>query len=99
MTESIADLTKRRNLLKEIKALSDSLPNEEGMEALGNYLATLKLIGETDSPDEDEIKECSDHLATLIALQDFPTPNEDEMKEASDHLATLKEIEERSDAA
>jgi hypothetical protein len=94
MTESIADLEKRRDLLKEIKELSESGPDEDYMKAVDDHLATLKQIAETDYPDEDVMKEIDDHFATLKAIEAADYPTDDEIKAASDHLATLKEIEE-----
>jgi hypothetical protein len=96
MKESLADLEKRRDLLKEIKELSDSLPNEDEMEAASSHLATLKAIEETDSPDEDHMREVSDHLAALKEIAETDSPSEDEMRDVSDHLVTLKTIENRS---
>jgi hypothetical protein len=70
MTESITDLEKRRNLLKEIKELSDSLPSEDEMEAVHSYHAALIEIEKSDAaPSEDEMKAASDHLATLKEIE------------------------------
>lgn len=92
-TETIAELEKRRDLLKEIKELWDSLPGEDEMEAAGAYLAALKEIDETDAPDEDVMSEAHSYLAALKEIAETDAPSDDEMKDASDHLATLKEIE------
>jgi hypothetical protein len=92
--ESIADLERRRDLLKEIKELSESGPSEDYMNEVADHLITLKAIEEMDSPDEDVMKQVGDHLATLTAIENSDYPTEDVMKEIDDHFATLKAIEE-----
>ena len=94
MPESIADLEKRRDLLKEIKKLSESGPDEDQMKVLDDYLDTLSRIKEFHAPDDDAITEADRYLATLTAIEDLPAPNEDEMEKASRHLATLNAIDE-----
>jgi hypothetical protein len=96
MKESIADLERRRDLLKEIKELSQWCPDEDNAERAGSFLATLKEIAETDWPDEDYMKEVDDHLAALRQIAEIDSPSEDEMRDVSDHLVTLKTIENRS---
>jgi hypothetical protein len=91
-TETIADLEKRRDLLKEIKELCQSLPDDDYMKEVANHYATLKAIEECNLPDEDWMKEVDDHYATLKLIEETDAPSDEEMKEASDHLATLREI-------
>jgi hypothetical protein len=82
MTESIADLEKRRDLLKEIKELSEWCPNEDEMKEHQDYVATLEAIKELSEwcPDGDEMRELHDYVAALKAIEDHPAPTEDEMK-------------------
>jgi hypothetical protein len=93
MTETIADLERRRDLLKEIKELSESGPTEDYMKEVADHFLTLKAIEEIDSPDGDVMKEIGDHLVTLKAIEEADYPSDDEMKAADDHYATLKAIE------
>ena len=93
MKESIADLERRRDLLKEIKELSEWCPDEDERGEIADHLATLKEIKETDAPDEDHMKDVSDHLVTLNQIAEADYPSDDEIKAASDHLATLEAIE------
>jgi hypothetical protein len=96
MTESIEDLEKRRDLLKEIKELSEWCPSEDDVAQIERYVVALKQIEECDLPDEDWMEEVDDHLATLQAIKELDGPTEDDMKAASDHLATLTEIADKT---
>lgn len=93
MTNSIEDLERRRDLLKEIKELSQWCPDEDERGEIRDHLAVLQEIARTDGPDEDYMKNVDDHLVALRAIAEMETPSEDEMRDVSDHLATLKTIE------
>jgi hypothetical protein len=106
MTESIADLEKRRDLLKEIKDLSEShlatlkeinedyaAPTDDEIRFADGHLATLKELQDYAEPTDDEINAAYGHLNTLKEIAETDSPTDDEIKAAGDHLATLKEIE------
>jgi len=82
MTETIAALEARRDLLKEINDLAE------------RHLATLKAIKECSEPDLDEINAAAGHLATLKAIEEHSEVDADEINAAAGHLATLNAIEE-----
>jgi protein subunit release factor A len=74
--EDLEDLEKRYSMLhainatlKEIKEHAEWCPDEDEMRAVGDYLATLKEIAETDAPDEEERKAVGEHLATLKEIE------------------------------
>jgi chromosome segregation ATPase len=96
MKESIADLERRRDLLKEIKELYQSLPDEDYMSEVADHHATLKAIADHPVPDEDWMKEVDDHYATLKAIEEINPPTDAEIQAASDHYDTLTAIENRS---
>jgi hypothetical protein len=90
MTEAIAELEKRRDLLKEINAL---VPDEETMAALAAYVENVKALEGLEGPDEEYMKAVADHHDTLKAIEAADFPSDEEIEKAAEHYATLKAIE------
>jgi hypothetical protein len=90
VTETIEELEKRRDLLKEINAL---IPDEETMAALAAYVENIRGLEGLEQPTEDDMKAVADHLSILKEIENTEAPSDEEMKAIADHLATLKEIE------
>jgi hypothetical protein len=99
MTDSIEDLERRRDLLKEIAELSSALPDEDEMEAVSDYVSNLKAIPELEERsgvDEDTMRAVDDYvgnLGTIPELEERFHPGEDAMKEVADYVANLGQIE------
>jgi hypothetical protein len=91
MTETIAELEKRRDLLKEINAL---MPDEETMEALAAYVENVKALEGLEGPDEEYMKAVADHHDTLKAIEAADFPSDEAIEKAAEHYATLKAIED-----
>src|SRR2546428_14169607 len=92
------ELRERLALLKEIKELQSTMPDEDEMQAARDHLATLQELDKYSEPDEDDIVAACNHLATLQELEKYDGPDEDDITAASDHLATLREIRDREAA-
>ncbi|MCK1632658.1 hypothetical protein [Bradyrhizobium sp. 162] len=99
MTESIADLQMRRDLLKEIAELGKEIaqldiPTDDAVDAVAGYVQNLMRIEGLDKPSEEEMEAVQRHLAALIEIeQSDAMPGDDEIEKARDHLARLMEIE------
>src|SRR5262245_22817774 len=81
MQETLDELRQRRDLLAEIKALSENMPGEDEMEALAGYVENLRAMDILDAPSEQEMEAVAGYVGSLIALQnshDIPDPPTDE---------------------
>jgi hypothetical protein len=99
MRETIADLERRRALLKEIRVLAEEIalleiPSDNGMEAVAGYVGNLRELESLDEPDADAMGAIAQHVKNLEALENHEAPDEDEVRTASQHLATLEAIAE-----
>jgi hypothetical protein len=72
MQETLDELRERRDLLAEIKALSEHMPSEDEMEALAAYVVNLQAAKELDEhyPSEDEIETLAEHVDNLRAAEE-----------------------------
>ena len=48
MAETIEELERRRDLLKEIAALANEMPSDDEIKAAADHLETLRAIGQAD---------------------------------------------------
>lgn len=95
MKETIEDLERRRDLLKELIELAKDIPTEDEIEAVQKHLSNLTAIGMADAPSEDWMQAVADHAADLTEIGNSEAvPTEDEMAAVAEHLANLKQIED-----
>ena len=96
MADSIEDLQKRRDLLKEIKELEDEI-GDVSIKNLEKRLLLLKEIKEEglEAPDEVAVDTAADHLRTLREIEVYTLAGDEDVEAASRYLATLKQIEEQ----
>jgi len=98
MSETIEQLERRRELLREIKALVEEIslmevPDEEEMKAVAGHLENLTALQELEPPDEEETEAVAKHLSNLEQIDSMEVPGEEEMEQTAKHLAALEAIQ------
>jgi hypothetical protein len=95
MSETIEELQRRRDLLAEIKELTDAISDNielSDLKDVAGYVENLRAFEDLVEPDEDTMKAVADHLANLKELEGMEVPSEDYMEDVAKHVANLRVI-------